>query len=79
MTTLTSNTSPWHLRPELCRDVRWRASTTDDALLCVAVVDGQRWRVVLNSVDATALYGLYIEDRRVLDFDDWPGFWRWPA
>jgi hypothetical protein len=48
-------------------------------VLCLGFVDGQRWKVVLNSVDAAALYALYVEERHALDFDDWPGFWRWPS
>lgn len=79
MPILTSAPSPWNLRPELCRAANWHASNTDDSLLCLARVDGQRWAVVLNPVDASALYALYVEDKRVLDFDDWPGFWRWPS
>jgi hypothetical protein len=79
MTALTHNTTPWQLRPELCREVVWHASNSEDALLCLADVDGQRWSVVLNPVDASALYALYVGDRHVLDFEDWPGFWRWPS
>ncbi len=79
MTTLTSIPTLWQLHPEFCREVVWRASNSDDALLCQADVDGRLWSVMLNSVDATALYGLYVGGRHVLNFEDWPGFWRWPS
>lgn len=80
MTTSTPNQSAlWRLRPELCRDVAWQNSTQDDDVLCEAVVGNQTWRVRLNGLEDQSLYALIIDQRHVLDFDDWPGFWRWPG
>ena len=79
MTTTSNNTALWRLRPELCRDVHWLNSADDDDVLCMAVVGDSTWTVRLNGVEDQSLYSLFIENRHALDFDDWPGFWRWPG
>jgi hypothetical protein len=77
--TASTNTALWRLRPELCRDVAWQPANEDETILCEALVAHELWQVRLNGVEAGSLYSLHIDSQPTLEFDDWPGFWRWPG
>ena len=52
------------------------ASTQDAEFPYRLVVDNAQWVIRLNDFPDSALYTLLIDDREVMDFDDWPYTWK---
>ncbi|MDM8516059.1 hypothetical protein QUF76_07665 [Desulfobacterales bacterium HSG16] len=64
---------------ENCLDRKLVWSETDNAdVPYSACVDNENWIIRLNDFPEEPLYTLLIEDRPVIDFDDWPKSWQRP-
>ncbi len=54
--------------------IAWK-ETDDPEYPYSACMDGETWTIRLNDFPQEPLYTLLMEDRPVIDFDDWPENW----
>jgi hypothetical protein len=61
--------------PYSTQNVNW-TSTQNPEFPYHVVIDNVRWVIRLNDFPSNPLYTLLIDDRAVMDFDDWPYTWK---
>jgi hypothetical protein len=61
----------WSQHPELLRRVVFRKVNTYP-VWCVANVDGATWSITLNNFPDEPSHTIFIEDKPVMSFNNWP-------
>lgn len=66
------------LAAALARPVTFQA-TQEVTFPMTAVVGGVQWQVRLNDFPDEPLFALYVDGRKLGDFEDWPDAWQRPT
>lgn len=61
----------WSQHSELLRKVVFR-KVDGPHIWCVATVDGSIWKVVLNDFPDEPLYTIYVGEKPIMSFNNWP-------
>ena len=69
----------WSAHPELWRPVAW-LSTGDPGCPYFEVIDGVNWEIRIKEAGEheSVIYTLTIGGREILEFDEYPPFWKRP-
>ena len=67
----------WESVPQLEQEVVWN-ETNDPFEPCVAIVDGQEWRLRANDFPRHDRYTLFVAGAEVFSFNHWPTLWLRP-